>query len=1137
MAQGEQPLPAATALNFTSNFPIPAPMKVSGDRINSWNFFRQQWEDFELATGLDKRSQAIRLATFRSVMGKDCLEIFLNLKLNEEQRGDIVASITALEEYFKPKTSVVYERYVFNSCVQSPDESIDGFVNRLRKAASTCKFGTLTDELIRDRIVMGLQDKTTKLRLLKEENLDLNKALNICRSSEIASMELKSMKSEQTNNSEQINAIQAKYQRRRKYKESTRSEAGTKATKQTQEICNRCGKQGRDKREECIAYGQTCRICSKPNHFAVVCRQKGKTPFQQKSQRRNVKMVTHETDESDEEFSEDEDPILKIEEVSVIKTPGKQLLVNLNLSTETGQFVTETECQIDTGATCNIISYRDVAVISQTADLQLEKSKVKLRLFDGSIIKPCGETILKAHRKGSTVELKFQVVDKTSKPLLSAETCEQLGLITLAEEITLPVNNVETEAKKQIPLTKEKILKEYKEVFEGLGHIGNASSFVVDQSHPPTQHAPRRIAVALKKEVKEKIDELEKKGIIKKETEPTEWISSMVVVAKPGKIRICLDPKDLNKALLRPKYQLPTLEEILPNLNKAKLFSTLDLKDGYYQIGLDEESSKTTTFWTPFGRYRYLRMPFGINIAPEEFECRLHEVLDDVEGVEIIRDDLLVVGYGDTLAEAEINHDESLKRLLDRAREANIKLNSKKMNLKKTEVTFMGHVLSKDGLKPDPEKVKAVRDMPKPMCKKETLSLLGFVNYLAKFMPKLSEVAQPLRELTHANAQFVWSEQHDKAFQDVKNLVAKAPILKYYNVDEEVTLQCDASERGLGATLLQNGQPVAFASRTLSSTERNYAQIEKECLAIAFGCHKFSQYLARREKVTIETDHKPLQSIFKKSLLSAPCRLQRMLLRLQRYNLEVIYKPGSQMYIADHLSRASLPDVSPEDDEFQVFAVEVEEINPFDAITISNERLPQLQRATEQDPVMQTLKTTILIGWPEKRDEVPEHIRQYWNFREQLSLHDGVVFKNQRVVIPKAMRPEVTSRAHSSHQGISACLRKARDLVFWPSMNKDIQEAVERCEVCAEYQPRNVQQPMQTHKIPSRPWSRLSCDLFSLKSKDYIVLVDTYSDFIEASQLNDTTTTTVIEFLKQQFSRHGIPDVLVTDNGPQFTSQ
>ena len=175
---------------------------------------------------------------------------------------------------------------------------------------------------------------------------------------------------------------------------------------------------------------------------------------------------------------------------------------------------------------------------------------------------------------------------KIHKPLLSAETRVKLGLLKLSLTGTAQVNSMGTEpVKSSVPLTREKILADYKDVFKGLGHIGESSTFVIDPNHPPVQHGPRRIPVTLQKEVKEKIAELEKKGIIQKVTDPTDWISSMVIVSKPGKIRICLDPRDLNKAIQRPKYQMPTLEEILPKLSKAKVFTTLDVKDGFYQIG------------------------------------------------------------------------------------------------------------------------------------------------------------------------------------------------------------------------------------------------------------------------------------------------------------------------------------------------------------------------------------------------------------------------------------------------------------------------------------------------------------------------------------------------------------------------
>ena len=188
------------------------------------------------------------------------------------------------------------------------------------------------------------------------------------------------------------------------------------------------------------------------------------------------------------------------------------------------------------------------------------------------------------------------------------------------------------------------------------------------------------------------------------------------------------------------------------------------------------------------------------------------------------------------------------------------------------------------------------------------------------------------------------------------------------------------------------------------------------------------------------------------------------------------------MYVADHLSGAYLKhqgDQSP--DEFQLFSLELEEINPLDTVKITSERLAQLQKATEQDPVLQTLKSTILVGWPDTREQVPISIRDYWNFCVDLSLHNGILFKSQRVIIPRAVRPEVISRLHSSHLGIKTCLRKARDRVYWPVMNSDIKEAVTKCQVCAEYQASNPQQPFQTHKILERPWSRLAADLFTLQ--------------------------------------------------------
>ena len=205
----------------------------------------------------------------------------------------------------------------------------------------------------------------------------------------------------------------------------------------------------------------------------------------------------------------------------------------------------------------------------------------------------------------------------------------------------------------------------------------------------------------------------------------------------------------------------------------------------------------------------------------------------------------------------------------------------------------MGHVSCQDGLKPDPDKVQGIREMPAPTSKQDLKRFLGMVNYLQKFAPNLSEVTAPMRDLLKQRNEFHWEEEvQGHSFKQVKEILSAAPVLKFFDPKENVELQCDASDKGLGACLMQGGQPVAYASRCMTETEVNYAQIEKELLAILFGVERFEQCVYGR-RVEIETDHKPLESIFKKSLLSAPKRLQRMMLRLQKFDLLVSYKKGT----------------------------------------------------------------------------------------------------------------------------------------------------------------------------------------------------------------------------------------------------
>ena len=291
-------------------------------------------------------------------------------------------------------------------------------------------------------------------------------------------------------------------------------------------------------------------------------------------------------------------------------------------------------------------------------------------------------------------------------------------------------------------------------------------------------------------------------------------------------------------------------------------------------MALDEESSLLTTFQTPFGRYKWNRLPFGLSVSSEIFQRHLFEAIEGLPGVYSSHDDIIVVGCGTTDDEATTDHNKNLKALLERCREKNIALNGDKLEPCRKEIGFTGHIITNKGLQADPEKNNAIIDMTPPTDVKGIQRFCGFVNYLAKFLPHLSEVMEPIRQLTKSNVSWHWGDAQDKAFNDIKTLVTQAPVLAYFNPEAEVSIQCDASDKGLGSALLQNEKPIAYASRALTEAEKRYCPLEKEMLAVVFSLEKFHQYVYAKD-VTIFSDHKPLEAILQKPLSSAPSKTSR----------------------------------------------------------------------------------------------------------------------------------------------------------------------------------------------------------------------------------------------------------------------
>ena len=397
---------------------------------------------------------------------------------------------------------------------------------------------------------------------------------------------------------------------------------------------------------------------------------------------------------------------------------------------------------------------------------------------------------------------------------------------------------------------------------------------------------------------------------------------------------------------------------------------------------MDDESSKLLTFATPFGRFRYKRLPYGIHSASEIFQFEIANLLSGIDGTANSQVDIII------WASSKEDRDRRLGQVMCNIRKTGLKLNKSKCVLGAKEILFLGHIASQYGIKADPAKISAIRDIPLPQNKKEVQRFLGMVNYLEKFVNNLSELTAPLRLLLVKNAEWILQKPQLDAITKIKNILTEPPVLHFYDPSKSIRVSVDASSHGLGAMLEQqdyhsNWAPIAYASRSMTSTEIRYAQIEKETLGVVFACNKFHHYLYGRS-FTVYNDHQPLKSIFSKSLSQCPPRIQRFMLHLQKYDFDLEFAPGRKMVVADALSRTHLTDTCSEipESEIQVYVHSLVSSFP-----VSENRWKQLQSETQPDPTLQLLKDYTLNQW---QSEIDQSVKPYFSFRDEISYLDGV---------------------------------------------------------------------------------------------------------------------------------------------------
>ena len=702
-----------------------------------------------------------RYKLFWHFMGNDTRKLLKKCDDNGIETLDYAKAHAALTKKFNPTLNRLYQMNVVHSMKQGEAESMDNFYVRVKDEVDKMMLTDLQVNQIIELIILAqLVNSTHNAKLTRKainDSQSLTQFREFARTTELTEQQLTGMgQPENVSYAKKMSQSHKKEKRRTKSKRKTESKAEGKSDRLDRK-CKYCGDSC--VKGQCPAYGKVCSKCGKRNHLPAVCRN---------SQRQRYKTdKLHQLEEAEDEDLDSDESIYHIQQGS--KQSKRQYFAKLDVQSDKGS--KQIKFQLDTGASCSTLTEADYSKITST---QPRTSNARLRLYDGTVIQPMGCASFKCTADDVTKKIHFEIVKEAPMSLLSANACAALQLISFNEQMVCQVSS--SIAK---PLTKEEILHDYADIFKGLGKMPGTYHIEMDKDVRPVQNNPRRVPVPVRQELEQKLDELTNLKIIEKVTVPTPWISSMVVVKKPGKLRICLDPNKLNTAIQRNHYPTPTLDDVAPRLAKARVFSVMDAKDGFLQVELDEESSYLTTFWTPFGRFRWLRMPFGIKSAPEEFQRRLDCCLEGLNNVAVIADDILIYGTGDTHEEAVSSHDDAMRALLKRCRERNIKLNKKKLRFKMDEVSYMGHKLTKSGLSPCPDKVRPIVDMEKPRDIAGVQRLISVVTYLSKFLPRLSTVCESLRRFTDKDDVFDWLPQHEEAFKTVKQLISNAPVLRY----------------------------------------------------------------------------------------------------------------------------------------------------------------------------------------------------------------------------------------------------------------------------------------------------------------------------------------------------------------------
>ena len=880
-------------------------------------------------------------------VGEETCDVFETLTVPEPPEGsdEYKTAVKALADHFEPQKCVDYHCYAFRQETQKSGENITEFYTRLQLLARKCQFADPELEIKR-QIIQG----TSSLRLRRkaiEQSLNLENLLKVARAMETADEQTTEMEKQQSNavgyGRNKATDVQQKENYRGLPKSGLRN--------------NRCGLCGGNYPHQgtCPAQGKKCLNCGKMNHFSKVCRGKPNNRSKSSHPKKPSKGKHHARSADVEESPSTEMSSL----AGVDSDNSEEYTFNIGAQGyQAGKPIfqvtimnTPIRIMADSGATVNILSKKDFDGFKSKPQLAETSAKVYPYMSDKPLTL-CGKFRATVTSGSCSSVETFYVAKGSSSSILSWTTSQTLNLIKAVSTVEPPVN---------LPPDAPDFLKEFPNLTSGMGkYKGEPARIHVDESVKPLAQPHRRVPFHVRKQVEEKLKQLENDDIIERVEGPTPWVSPIVVVPKPNKpneIRICVDMRSLNKAIIRERHIIPTIDDVVSDLNGCKVFSKIDLNQGYHQIPLHPDSRALSTFSTHVGLFQYKRLNFGLSCAAEIFQKKVGDAIRGIPCVKNISDDIYVGGAD------KDTHDRHLRQVFRQLQESGLTINLPKCQFRVPTMLFFGHVFSEKGMSPDPKKVEALQNVVPPTNVSEVRSLLSSAAFCSRFIKNFALITRPLRQLTCNGVKWQWTEEEQSSFERLKAALSTKTTLGYFDPKKPTSIFVDGSPIGLGAVLTQKDvstnevTPLHYASSPLTPTQARYPQIDREALSVYWAVKRFHLFIYGGEFKVI-TDHQPLVSLFNNPTSKPSARIERWLMELQQYRFTVEYRPGASNP-ADYASRHPVGDL-----ESHNYEIESEDHISFitrnavpKAVTLS-----EVESATATDPVLQAVMSAMKSG-------------------------------------------------------------------------------------------------------------------------------------------------------------------------------